>query len=332
MYGFWKFKLNSYNHMRKKNFLAKVNLISESCQGRLGHATWNFKSRHSHRHNTHTYVVTLIVYNTTYSHVYGISMQSLHLSFNSMANSEWMDEWMNQRVKEWVIEWVSERASKSKKYKIGQVFTIFDLSTVCGYSQWVQCVFVVVYVCVRAFVTWCRFFLAYICFHECLCICMAHAVRLSFHLNTTSYYQKYNNKSSAPTHKWIVSLKNSSAPWFGWYFREKFRLLLYFSLLVHLVLLLLHFYSFAVYVSVFIFALGQFHFYWRSHHHPQHHQHQQHHCHSSGSGHEKKITKLKKFAHSSKHRFIFAFTYWAIGLNRGDSAHIVRVYCTLTLL
>lgn len=92
---------------------SRFRLISESCQGRLGHATWNFKSRFTHiRTRTHVplYTHSLIGYKTTYSHVYGISMQSLHLSFDSMASSEWMDEWMIQRLNEGVSE--CERASE----------------------------------------------------------------------------------------------------------------------------------------------------------------------------------------------------------------------------
>lgn len=151
-------------------------------------------------------------------------------------------------------------------------------------------------VCVCALVPlrfWCRL----LCFFGLrlpVCVHMAHAVRLFFHLNNIVvipkkvHQQQQVTCTRIHTHS-LVRIRNSSAPWIGWwYFREKFRSL--FRLVLLLLLLLLYFYSFAIYASVCRFLCARpIPFYWRSHHHHQQHQHRHrhHHCHSSGSGHAK---------------------------------------------
>lgn len=99
----------------KKTFSVESNFIGFP---KVVKVDWDILNKISNRDShtkTHTqaYIWLTTVY-STHTHtlnlhtcVYGISMQSLHLSFDSVVDSEWMDDWTKLCV--------SERASKTKK-------------------------------------------------------------------------------------------------------------------------------------------------------------------------------------------------------------------------
>lgn len=96
-------------------------------------------------------------------------------------------------------------------------------------------------------------FLLCICLFLCVCECVSiwHAVRLSTW--THRCFCLWKNSTNT-----LASIKNSSAPWIGWYFREKFEFLFQFQFVCLISFCCNFVYSFAVWLCV-CFVLDQFH-------------------------------------------------------------------------
>lgn len=98
---------------------SRFRLISESCQGRLGHATWNFKSRFTHiRTRTHVPLIHSLSRNDGRSaikqptHMCVWYFHAISASVIRFDGKQRMNGWMNDSTSQWRSECVSERASK----------------------------------------------------------------------------------------------------------------------------------------------------------------------------------------------------------------------------